>query len=103
MKELQIELKRLQEQVIGMFHPNFYPPNEWVCVVKYDNGNLECVEIGSLFGLQTLFIHQSQGTYRGFYKKAPEKLMPVAKTLAQMMENPFDLDDWWKNNISSPK
>lgn len=92
------QLKKVQDSVIGVFCPKFYPSDKWICVIDYDNGNLTCIEIGGLLGLQTLHIHMSQGVFKRFYDVTTPlgKMKPL--TLTELMTNPIDLDEWWKEN-----
>lgn len=91
--QLVNSLKAIQELAVGMFLPKF--GGEWLLVVGNDNGNLTCYSIGILFGLQTLNIHQSEGTYREFYRMgASYKKI----TLSELMKDPFKLSEWWKEN-----
>lgn len=91
----------MQNRVIGLFRPRFYPAEVYIPVIANDNGVLTCIEVGNLLGLQTLTIGAEAGRYVEFPKSTPayDRSAPVPQTLSDMMKDPIVFDMWYKQNI----
>ncbi len=99
--EISQALKQMQNRVIGLFKPRFFPVGEYIPVIANDNGMLTCITISTLLGLQTLHIGAEAGRYVEFPKTSPayDRTVPVAQTLADMMKDPIAFDKWYKTNV----
>lgn len=83
---LQIELYKLQEHTIGLFKARGSDVIEMV--VKKDGDLLKTITIGRLGGLHTTHIPMDRGVYKEFGQR---------RTLADMLKNPFELDEICKS------
>jgi alkaline phosphatase len=103
--ELGQHLKVVQNQVIGLFRPRFYPADQYIPVVENRDGLLTCIEVGALLGLQTLHIDATSGRYVEFPKTQPayDRVEPKAQTLSDMMKDPLKFHQWYKDNVWSGK
>ena len=100
-KEISQALRNIQDRVIGLFRPRYYPADQYIPVISNDNGVLTCIEIGSLLGLQTLTIGIESGRYVEFPKTTPayDRVEPKAQTLSDMMKEPIKFNEWYQNNV----
>lgn len=94
--ELSQHLLVIQNKVIGLFKPRFYPTGQYIPVVENDNGQLYCIEIGGLLGLQHLHIGASAGHYVEFPKTARCR----AQTMADMMKEPLEFHKWYTEHCT---
>lgn len=104
-KEISQALKNMQNRVIGLFRPRFYPNDQYIPVIADENGVLTCIEIGGLLGLSTLTIGIEAGRYVKFpiAKPAYDRVEPKPQTLSDMMKNPIEFNDWYRTNVFSGK
>lgn len=91
-KNLATALNEMQSQVIGLFHPRFYPKGEYICVIDDENGVLNCIEVMGMLCHSTLCIVSEQGRYVKF---------PDGKTLTDMKEDVIDFTTWYDTNIKN--
>lgn len=107
--ELSKALTNIQDRVIGLFHPKFYPAGEYICVIDDTNGRLECLEIGHLLGLSSLHIDSAEGRYVKFPLKGelsksadwfnPEEFTERA-TLHDMKNDIVFFHNWYKEMLT---
>jgi hypothetical protein len=87
-QSLASSLKKMQDQVIGLFIPSHYHHTKIIeLVINKDGSQLTSINIGTLLGLQTSHFSTERGRYIPF---------PDNKTLTEMMKNPTEFDKWWK-------
>ena len=104
-KQLSQALREMQDRVIGLFWPRYYPVDQYIPVIADTDGVLVCIEIGGLLGLQTLTIGKESGRYVEFPKTKPayDRVEPKAQTLSDMMKEPIQFHNWYQQNVYSGK
>lgn len=103
--QLDKALRSMQDRVIGLFRPRYYPADHYIPVIYDKDGTLVCIEIGPLLGLQTLTIGKEAGRYVPFPR---EKVSTGAgindwefadQTLSSIMKEPLEFHQWYKDNV----
>lgn len=83
---LSIELHKLQDHTIALFKMHGCDTVE--LVVRNEGGLLKTISIGTLGGLRTTHIPIEKGIYKEFGE---------GRSLADMLRNPFELDEIYKS------
>lgn len=108
-QNLAIALNELQSQVIGLFHPRFYPMGEYICVIEDEAGSLTCIEVGDLLGHSTLHIDSTSGRYVKFpsefeysgHEGYQNDKLRVQLTLTDMKKDVTKFSKWYDTNIKN--
>lgn len=82
-----MSMKELQAKAIGLFKIN-YPGSSFELVLDKDGDLLHTATVGSLGGISETHIPADRGVYKEFGE---------GKTLADMVNNPFALDEFCKS------
>jgi len=95
----------MQDRVIGLFRPRFYPADQYIPVISDTDNVLVCVEVGTLLGLQELTIGKESGRYVEFPKTRPayDRVEPKAQTLSDMMKDPVEFHNWYQQRVYTSK
>lgn len=87
---LGLELQNAQNKCIGLFKTR---GQEYLVMSEHkESGTINCITIGTLFGLHSLSINKSQGKYVKFPKK---------QTLGKMLERPSDFMFWYRTKMEN--
>ena len=100
-KQLSQALREMQNRVIGLFRPKYYPTDQYIPVIADADGVLTCVEVSTLLGLSTFTIGKESGRYVPFpdNRMEPGKWADGAPTLTRMMSEPMKFHEWYEEHI----
>lgn len=94
-EKLNMALRNVQSQVIGLFRPQYYPNDMYLPVIANEDGMLTCIQVGTLLGLSNLTINVESGRYIKF----PTINKYKDSTLSDMMKSPMEFDKWYRANV----
>lgn len=87
---LGLSLDNLQANCYGLFYNEYI--NTYECIVKETEDTLTTLVVGQLFGFSTDTRCKSQ------YNELLIVRFPDGKSLKDMLQNPIEFNDWYKNN-----